>query len=76
MVRDDGHDLLVYKEGKRLSDERVNELMEKGNEAVDRAQHLAIVMSDIKELEKRIQRTSLEIQKYEKRLQNQPKKEN
>ncbi len=76
MVRDDGHDLLVYKEGKRLSDERVNELMEKGNEAVDRAQHLAIVMSDIKELEKRIQRTSLEIQKYEKRLQNQPKNEN
>lgn len=76
MVRDDGHDLLVYKEGKRLSDEKVNELMAKGNEAVNRAQHLSVVMSDIKELEKRIQRTSLEIQKYEKRLQNPLKNEN
>ena len=35
---------------------------------VERAQHLQIVIRDIKELEKRITRTSLEIQKYEKRL--------
>ena len=71
MVRDDGRDVLVYKEGKRFTDERVNELRLKGNEALDRADHLAVVMRDVKELEKRIQRTSLEIQKYEKRLTNE-----
>ena len=68
-VRDDGRDLLVYKEGKRLPDERVNELKLKGNEAVERAEHLQITIRDIKELEKRIARTSLEVQKYQKRLQ-------
>ena len=71
MVRDDGRDLLVYKEGKRLSDEQVNELRIKGNEAVLRAEHLQITIADIKELEKRIARTSLEVQKYEKRLTNE-----
>ena len=69
MVRDDGRDLLVYKEGKRLSEERVNELKVNGNEAVLRAEHLQIVIRDTKELEKRIAHTSLEVQKYEKRLQ-------
>lgn len=70
MVRDDGRDLLVYKDGKRLTSERVNELRNNGNEAIARAEHLQVTISDIKELERRIARTSLEIQKYEKRLQN------
>jgi len=69
MVRDDGRDLLVYKEGKRLPEERVNDLKVKGNEAVERAEHLQITIRDIKELEKRIAHTSLEVQKYQKRLQ-------
>jgi len=70
MVQDDGHSLLVYREGKRLSDEKVSELMVKGDPAIQRAQHLQIAMRDIKELEKRIEKTSLEVQKYQKRLQN------
>ena len=70
MVRDDGKDVLAYKSGKRLTDERVNELRSEGNEAIQRAEHLQIVIRDIKELEKRISKTSLEIQKYEKRLEN------
>ena len=69
MVRDEGKDLLVYREGERLSAERVNELRQKGNEAVEHADHLQIVIRDVKELEKRIGRTSLEVQKYQKRLQ-------
>ena len=72
MVRDDGKEpILVYKEGVRLTNERVNELKNEGNEALERAEHLRIVMADIKECEKRIARTSLEVQKYEKRLQKQ-----
>ena len=70
MVRDDGKDVLAYKSGKRLTDERMNELRSEGNEAIQRAEHLQIVIRDIKELEKRISKTSLEIQKYEKRLEN------
>ena len=69
MVQDDGQSLLVYREGKRMSEEKVSELMLKGDPAVQRAQHLQIVMKDIRELEKRIEKTSLEIQKYQKRLQ-------
>jgi hypothetical protein len=69
MVRDDGRDLAVYKEGQRLSDEQVSKLKIDGNEAVICAEHLQIVIRDIKELEKRIAKTSLEIQKYQKRLQ-------
>jgi len=62
MVRDDGQPpILLYRYGKRI--ESANDPM------VERAQHLSIVMNDVKELEKRIQRTSLEVQKYEKRLQ-------
>ena len=68
MVQDDGQSLLVYREGKRLSDEKVSDLMVKGDPAVQRAQHLQIVMKDIRELEKRIEKTSLEVQKYQKRL--------
>ena len=63
LVRDDGRDLLIYKEGKRI--ETINDSQ------LERAQHLQIVIRDIKECEKRIARTSLEVQKYEKRLQKQ-----
>ena len=69
MVQDDGQSLLVYREGKRMSEQKVSELMLKGDPAVQRAQHLQIVMKDIRELEKRIEKTSLEVQKYQKRLQ-------
>jgi hypothetical protein len=62
MVRDDGKEVLAYRNGKRVQ-------LPPDNEALVRAQHLQIVISDIKECEKRIQRTSLEIQKYQKRLQ-------
>ena len=69
LVRDDGGALLVYSNGKRLSDGQVAELVQKEDKAVLCAMELQTVMRDIHELEKRIQRTSLEIQKYEKRLQ-------
>lgn len=61
MVRDDGKEILAYKNGKRVE-------LPPDNEALQRAQELQIVISDINELEKRIQRTSLEVQKYQKRL--------
>lgn len=61
LVRDDGKDLLLYREGKRIASAN--------DEMLDRAQHLQIVIRDIDELEKRIRKTSLEIQKYQKRLQ-------
>ena len=73
MVRDDGKEVLVYREGKRMSDERLNELRAKGNEAVRVADELQVTIRDINELEKRIERTSLQVQKYQKRLQNQLK---
>ena len=60
LVRDDGKELLLYKEGKRIASTNDPEY--------ERAQELQIVINDIKELEKRIDKTSLEIQKYEKRL--------
>ena len=63
-VRDDGKgDILLYREGKRIESA--------DDEAFERAQHLHIVINDINELEKRIQHTSLEVQKYQKRLQKQ-----
>ena len=68
MVRDDGREMMVYRNGKRLTDEQVNALPN-ALEAVERAQHLQIVIMDIRELEHRIDRTSLEIQKYQKRLE-------
>jgi hypothetical protein len=70
MVRDDGQDLLAYRNGKRLTETQINSLKDE-KRAVDCAQHLQIVIRDIKELERRIERTSLEIQKYEKRLKNE-----
>lgn len=70
MVRDDGKDLLLYREGKRLTYPNPA-LKGRELEMVERAEHLQVTMADIKELEKRIQRTSLEVQKYQKRLQKQ-----
>ncbi len=61
LVRDDGKELLLYKDGKRIASTN--------DPQYERAQELQIVINDIKELEKRIDKTSLEIQKYEKRLQ-------
>ena len=63
LVRDDGKDLLLYREGRRIQ--------QTDDPSLDRAQHLQIVISDVKECEKRIERTSLEVQKYQKRLQKQ-----
>ena len=61
MVRDDGEEpILIYREGKRLQTT--------DDPAYARAQELLIVIHDIRELELRIARTSLEIQKYQKRL--------
>lgn len=60
LVRDDGKELLLYKEGKRIASTNDPEY--------ERAQELQIVINDIHELEKRIDKTSLEIQKYEKRM--------
>ena len=60
LVRDDGKELLLYKEGKRIASTN--------DPQYERAQELQIVINDIHELEKRIDKTSLEIQKYEKRL--------
>lgn len=63
-VRDDGKEpILIYKDGKRIESS--------DDPMMERAKHLQIVISDIKECEKRIARTSLEVQKYEKRLQKQ-----
>lgn len=61
LVRDDGKELLLYQNGKRINDS--------SDPAIERAKHLQIVISDIKELEKRVERTSFEVQKYQKRLQ-------
>ena len=63
LVRDDGKDLLLYKEGKRIA--------QTDDPSLERAKHLQIIISDVKECEKRIARTSLEVQKYQKRLQKQ-----
>jgi hypothetical protein len=69
LVRDDGEELLVYRNGKRVERNNYEKLSGEYNDALERAQHLQIVILDIQELEKRINQTSLEIQKYQKRLQ-------
>jgi hypothetical protein len=69
LVRDDGKELLVYRNGKRVERNNYEKLSGEYNDALERAQHLQIVILDIQELEKRINQTSLEIQKYQKRLQ-------
>ena len=53
---------LAYKNGKRVE-------LSPENEAYQRAEHLQVVIRDIKELETRIQKTTWEIQKYQKRIQ-------
>jgi len=68
MVRDDGQDLLVYRNGKRGAAEEFKAQSNNYRKAIECAEHLQIVIRDTKELEKRIARTSLEVQKYEKRL--------
>ena len=60
LVRDDGKETLLYQNGKRIP--------QSDDDKMDRAEHLQVVIRDIKELEKRIFKTSLEISKYEKRL--------
>lgn len=67
MVRDDGSEMLVYRSGKRLTSDQANAI-KNAQEALERAQHLQIVMHDLRELQNRITKTSLEIQKYQKRL--------
>ena len=57
LVRDDGREILVYRDGKRITEDP-GEL----------AEHMQIAIRDIHELERRIGKTSLEIQKYQKRL--------
>lgn len=70
LVRDDGEEVLIYHGGKRiaLKDEGENAKL---LEAYRLAEELQVTIKDIKELEKRIFRTSLEVQKYQKRLQNE-----
>ena len=65
LVRDDGYEILVYRDGKRIEDENERR-KDEGAFAV--AEHLQIVIRDIHELEHRIRKTSFEIQKYQKRL--------
>lgn len=72
LVRDDGKDLLMYRNGQRVDVDQYRLLYSDADFPLfERAQHLQIAMSDILELENRISHTSLEIQKYEKRLQKQ-----
>lgn len=63
LVRDDGKEILVYREGKPVQTSDAPQMQ--------RAQELQVVIKDIQECEKRIKHTSLEVQKYEKRLQKQ-----
>ena len=60
LVRDDGREMLLYRNGKRIASA--------DDPSMERAAHLQVVIRDIKELEKRIAKTSLEIQKYQKRV--------
>ena len=62
LVRDDGQQpVLLYLNGKRIETA--------DDPAVQRAEQLQVTMRDVKELEWRIAKTSLEIQKFEKRLE-------
>jgi hypothetical protein len=67
LVRDDGYDLLVYSKGKRIEPSELSATS--ADEGLECARKLQVTIKDIKELEKRIFKTSLEVQKYEKRLQ-------
>ena len=63
LVRDDGKEILLYREGKPVQTS--------DDPKMQRAQELQVVIKDIQECEKRIKHTSLEVQKYEKRVQKQ-----
>lgn len=63
LVRDDGKEILLYREGKPVQTS--------DDPKMQRAQELQVVIKDIQECEKRIKHTSREVQKYEKRLQKQ-----
>ena len=67
LVRDDGREILTYRNGKRIEPAADP----KFEEAYRQTEELQVTIKDIKELEKRIYRTSLEVQKYQKRLQNE-----
>lgn len=66
LVRDDGGNVLIYRNGKRI--ETLPE-KDKDYPLYERAIQLQMIMTDIQEKEKQIRQTSLEIQKYQKRLQ-------
>lgn len=66
LVRDDGGSVLIYRNGKRI--ETLPE-KDKDYPLYERAIQLQMIMTDIQEKEKQIRQTSLEIQKYQKRLQ-------
>lgn len=71
LVRDDGRQAVtVYRDGRREENPGLN-LPQKGRDyeqAYLRAEELQTLMRDIGELEKRINRTSLEVEKYQIRL--------
>lgn len=69
LVRDDGQEMLMYRNGKRLDASGFSPRHAEDSRLVERAEHLQVTIADIRELENRIHRTSLEIQKYQKRLQ-------
>ena len=77
LVRDDGEEVLVYENGKRKNDWTDGQMDEsfwsgasdRDKEAYTRAKELYLKIRDINELEKRIHKTSLEMQKFQKRLQ-------
>lgn len=61
LVREDGQEpVMLYLNGKRIETA--------DDKAVIQAEHLHTTIRDIKELEFRIKKTSLEIEKYQKRL--------
>ena len=71
LVRDDGKETLVYRDGKRIDPANHQSAMAS---AFALAEQLRLAISDIKELEHRINRTSIEIQKYQSRLQKNSKR--
>ena len=72
-VRDDGHrPVLVYREGKRLEgDPESMGLNENERTMVERGEHLAIVISDMRQFEQLIQQTNGKINMYRLRLERQ-----
>lgn len=77
MVRDDGAEVLVYENGKRKSEwtngqmdeSLLSKVSDRDKEAYLRAKELHLRIRDIRELEKRIARTSLEVQKLQRRTE-------